>query len=113
VHSKVSIFDDREAIVSSANLNGRSLRWDTEAGLHLTRAAHVTDLRNRIFAHWMPDLGVAPEAGVAPFFAAWKRAVEDDMARPPEQRSTRLLPYDETTARRFGENVALVPNEIV
>ncbi len=32
VHAKVSIFDRSAAIVSSANLNGRSLRWDTEAG---------------------------------------------------------------------------------
>ena len=50
----VSIFDEASAIVSSANLNGRSLKWDTEAGVYLYRRAEVADLRRRVMAHWLP-----------------------------------------------------------
>jgi phospholipase D1/2 len=55
LHSKVSIFDDSAAIVSSANLNGRSLRWDTELGVALERTEEVAELRRRCFAHWLPE----------------------------------------------------------
>ena len=33
LHAKASVFNNELAVVSSANLNGRSMRWDTEAGL--------------------------------------------------------------------------------
>ena len=49
----VSIFDGAAAIVSSANLNGRSLRWDTEAGVLLTDPDTVASLRQRLMAHWL------------------------------------------------------------
>ena len=51
IHAKVSIFDDARAIVSSANLNGRSLRWDTEAGVAIQRPVVIHDLRLRLMAH--------------------------------------------------------------
>jgi phosphatidylserine/phosphatidylglycerophosphate/cardiolipin synthase-like enzyme len=54
VHAKVSIFDDTAAIVSSANLNGRSFKWDTEAGLYLSNPVDVAELRHRAMAHWLP-----------------------------------------------------------
>lgn len=112
VHSKVSIFDNTEAIVSSANLNGRSFRWDTEAGIHLTRRDHVTQFRERIMGHWMPSLE-ASSSSFADIFEAWRSTVSADANRAPEDRIGRLLPYDLGAAEELGKPVPYVPNELV
>ncbi len=112
VHSKVSIFDNATAIVSSANLNGRSLRWDTEAGIQLTSAHHVKALRERMFAHWFPDHDTS-NAILAQSFDSFAATVMDDAARRPEHRQSRLLPYDLDAAESLAKPVPYVPNELV
>ncbi len=113
VHSKVSIFDDREAILSSANLNGRSLRWDTEAGLHLTRSEHVRALKDHVLSHWMPPDAIGGTKTDEAVFLTWKRIIEQDAKRAPEDRVARLVPYSEDAAREMGESTPYVPNELV
>ena len=63
VHSKCSIFDDLVLRVGSANLNNRSLGFDSECELGLeahsiAARAGVERLRDRLVGHF---LGVAPE----------------------------------------------------
>lgn len=113
VHSKLSIFGAREAILSSANLNGRSMRWDTEAGLHLTDPAHVAHLWDRVRGHWLG--GDAPAwTGDAPAFVAAVRAMLDDnAARPAGQRAQLLLPYDRAWEDRLASPLFGVPDEMV
>jgi phosphatidylserine/phosphatidylglycerophosphate/cardiolipin synthase-like enzyme len=113
VHAKVSIFDDSAAIVSSANLNGRSLRWDTEAGVYLTNENDVVDLRHRVMAHWLPqDSG--SEAFEAPTaVSAWARVAWQNAAKPPAQRKGFLLPHDFAAAEAFGRNLPVLPPEFV
>lgn len=113
IHAKVSIFDESAAIVSSANLNGRSLYWDTEIGVELTHPNVVADLRERAFRHWLPaDAG--PE-----FFAsrtavaAWRNLAFENRATMPEARRGFVLPYDPAPAERFGRDLPGVPNEMV
>lgn len=113
VHSKVSIFDRSEAIVSSANLNGRSMKWDTEAGLHLTKDAHVSQLRTRILNHWVPSASPDAEDQSDALFHRWRDTVLADGSRSPSERVSNLLPYDHDAAREIGEAVPLVPNELV
>lgn len=113
IHAKVSIFDDLRAIVSSANLNGRSLRWDTEAGLVLTAPPHVAQLRQRLMAHWLP-----PDAGKDYFdpdraLHAWAALAARNAKLPPERRRGFLLPYDLRTAENFGRAAPLLPDELV
>ncbi|NJM82532.1 MAG: phospholipase [Tabrizicola sp.] len=113
IHAKVSIFDDNLAVVSSANLNGRSLRWDTEAGLVLTRQEAVLDLRHRLMAHWLPE-----DAGTD-FFApgramhAWRNLAARNARLPPDARRGFILPYDLKSAQDFGRAFPLVPDEMV
>ncbi|WP_306152525.1 phospholipase D-like domain-containing protein [Roseovarius sp. MMSF_3281] len=113
VHSKVSIFDDFGAIVSSANLNGRSMRWDTEAGLYLDQAAHVEEVRRRAMGHWLPrDAGpayLAPDTA----FANWRRLVETNSALPPAQRRGFLVRYDSDVARAVATPLPGMPEEVV
>ena len=113
IHAKVSIFDDLTAIVSSANLNGRSLRWDTEAGMVLARPATVRALRHRLMAHWLPEgAGMDffdPDRAVQ----AWWALAARNARLPPEKRRGFLLPYDLKSAEDFGRAFPLVPEEMV
>ena len=112
VHAKISVFD-HVALVSSANLNGRSMRWDTEAGVALHDPAVVSDLRNRAMAHWLPDGADArffsPETAVE----AWRGLALSNAARAPEARQGFILPYDLRAAEKFGTPVPFLPPEMV
>ncbi len=113
VHSKVSIFDCDRAIVSSANLNGRSLQWDTEAGVMLSDKDQVSNLRERIFHHWLgKDAG--PE-----FFAAdsavalWAERAQRNAEVAPDKRRGFLVPYDVRPAEKFGRRLPGIPHAMV
>lgn len=113
LHAKVSIFDDTAAIVSSANLNGRSFRWDTEAGVTLTDPGDVALLRDRCLSHWLD--GPVPDAFRDPStaIAAWTDHARANAGRPPEDRDGYILPYSSAPARRFGRNLPGIPEEMV
>ncbi|ARE42349.1 Phosphatidylserine/phosphatidylglycerophosphate (plasmid) [Rhodovulum sp. P5] len=112
VHSKVSIFDDARAFISSANLNGRSLRWDTETAVDVTRPAQVAHVRARVMGHWLP--AGAPEAALAPdtAFAYWKTLSDRNTQAAPEDREGLIVHYDPAPARRMATPVP-VPDEMV
>ncbi|CUH38033.1 cardiolipin synthetase [Jannaschia seosinensis] len=113
VHAKVSIFDDRQALVSSANLNGRSFKWDTEAGVKLERAEDVRHLRHRCMSHWLggdvPDVFDDPARAVA----AWRDRARANARRDPAARHGFILPYSAAPARRFGRHLPGIPEEMV
>lgn len=113
VHSKVSVFDDRTAIVSSANLNGRSLKWDTEAGVQISDLPSVAALRHRLMAHWLPpDAGpefFAPDQAVA----HWRALARANARAAPEDRRGFIVPYDMRAPARDGRAVPLLPEELV
>jgi phospholipase D1/2 len=113
LHSKVSIFDDIGAIVSSGNLNGRSLRWDTEAGIILDRKCDVLELRRRVMSHWLPgDAGneyLQPESAVE----KWRKLAQNNARVSPEARRGFLLPYDFKAPEGLAQSVPGIPEEMV
>lgn len=113
VHAKVSIFDDRAAIASSANLNGRSMNWDTEAGLEMTDPGLVRHFKTRCIRHWLPDETVAPYLEGRAAAQAWRDRAERAADRPPDARRSFIVPYALGPARRFGRNLPGVPEELV
>ena len=113
VHSKVSIFDDFGAILSSANLNGRSMRWDSEAGLYLDQPAHVEELRRRVMGHWLPPQSDAAYLDPQIAFGHWQRLVESNSALPPSKRQGFLVRYDSDVARDVAAPVPGLPDEVV
>ncbi len=113
IHAKVSTFDDRAAIVSSANLNGRSLKWDTEAGVFLNRADEVRDLRLRIMSHWLPDGASDMYFETTKAVEAWRALAIRNARRAPHEREGFVLPYDLKTAEEFGQALPGVPEEMV
>lgn len=113
LHAKVSIFDESEAIVSSANLNGRSLRWDTEAGVRLTDPAEVGLLRRRCFDHWLGADADPACYDSAKAVQAWRARARLNVRLLPEARKGFILPYSAKPARRFGRNFPGIPEEMV
>ena len=114
VHSKVSIFDEFGAIVSSANLNGRSLRWDTETGLWFDRPDHIELVRRRVMGNWLPSSGAGDEfLDPSTAFDHWKRLVDENTDLPPEKRRGFLVHYDSDAAREIALPVPGMPEEIV
>ncbi len=107
VHSKVLIADGKAAMVGSANLNDRSLRWDTEASALWREAPPVAALLDRLAESW---LGPAP--GPADRVATWREAAEANRAAPPDLRQGFLLPHDERRARRFAKRYLFLPDEL-
>ncbi len=113
IHSKVSIADDNLAMVTSANLNGRSMRWDTEAGLHIDDADTVTHIRRRLFDHWLGAGAPTALYDLETAVQAWRDRAAHNARAKPEDRLGFILPYDVRPARRFGRKVPLAPEEIV
>ncbi|WP_245875424.1 phospholipase D-like domain-containing protein [Tabrizicola aquatica] len=113
IHAKVSIFDDQRAIVSSANLNGRSLRWDTEAGLVIEKPEAVVELRRRLMEHWLPKGAGADFYDPDRALMAWWRLAVRNAKLPPDRRRGFILPYDQKSAEAFGRAFPLVPDEMV
>ena len=110
VHSKVSIFDRDTAIVSSANLNGRSMKWDAEAGLVITRKAQVEALSQKIFRYWLAQEADGPPAKV---FAQWTQRALQNASLPPSERQGFIVPYDMKPNRQAGTALPGAPEEMV
>jgi phospholipase D1/2 len=113
VHAKVSVVDAHTALVSSANLNGRSHHWDTEAGVALRDPAQVALLRDRLMAHWLPDDAGPDFYDPAHAPIAWRRLAEDNREKPPHARQGFLLPYPRGVPRRFGRPVPFLPQNLM
>ena len=114
IHSKVSVFDDTCAIISSANINGRSMRWDTELGFAVTDPAQVAHVRSRVMAPWLPDTDHGPF--VRPTLDSvevWRSLAVQNAATSPRSRQGFLLPYDLDVAESFGTPLPGVPGEMV
>lgn len=113
LHAKVSIFDETDAIISSANLNGRSMRWDTETGVHLDAPETVTALKQRCFDHWLPKGAATEYYALDTAVSAWRKLAVRNAKMQPEQRAGFVLPFPIPPARRFGRNLPVVPEELV
>jgi len=113
VHSKVSVFDEDAAIVSSANLNGRSMRWDTEAGLELRDPGQVAALRRRVMGHWLPADFQAEDLAADTAFARWKALADRNSRVQPGERRGFLVHYDSAPARELAMPVPGLPEEMV
>lgn len=113
VHAKVSIFDDTAAIVSSANLNGRSLNWDSEAGIVLDHPEDVAQVTRRVLGHWLPedaaDIFFVPQSAQQ----AWAEWATQNQDRAPQDHRGFIVPYALPPARKFGRHIFGVPEPMV
>ncbi|APX91051.1 hypothetical protein BV394_08120 [Brevirhabdus pacifica] len=113
VHTKVSVFDDRAAIVSSANLNGRSFYWDTEVGVRLTAPHEVAEVKRKVMSAWLPDDADEKFFKGSGAVQAWRVLANENLVRRPGGRQGFILPYADRPARLFGRALPGVPEEMV
>jgi phospholipase D1/2 len=113
VHAKVSVFDDARAIVSSANLNGRSMLWDTEAGVEMDRASDVHGLRKRVFTHWQDKDTEQEFFDLDTAAGCWRARAQENAVCEPEARRGFLVPHDVRPARAFGRWYPGLPHALV
>lgn len=107
VHSKVMIADEKAAMVGSANMNGRSLRWDTEVSALWRDPASASAFLARLGESWL-----GPARGPANRLATWRAAAEENAAKAPDMRDGFLLPHDAARARRFGKLAFFLPDDL-
>ncbi|MEL7211352.1 MAG: phospholipase D-like domain-containing protein [Pseudomonadota bacterium] len=112
LHAKVSLFDDHTGIVSSANLNGRSFRWDTEVGVQTETMQEVAQLKTRCFEHWLHrDAG--PEFYDSKSACdAWAARAAQNAQLAPEDRKGFILPYRVGPVREEAQALPGVPSEM-
>ena len=113
LHAKVAVFDDSHAIVCSANLNGRSLSWDTETGIATRTAAEAALVKSRCFTQWLGKDADPACFDASTACAAWAAQAAQNAKLPPEKRQGFILPYDVEAAKAFGFAVPGVPAEMV
>jgi len=104
VHSKTSIFDDRIVRVGSANLNNRSVGFDTEIELAVEcegeeARGQATALLNRLVGHFIGYTGDA---------VAKARAERGGLVHAIDalNREGRLMPVDPSRSHPFAELIA-------
>lgn len=114
LHAKMATFDDALGIVGSANMNGRSLRWDTELAWCTTDADEVRGIRHRCMAGILGPGAWDPEHD-RPHHPAeiWQRRAVADARSKPEDRTSHVVPYMNRPATRFGRDLGPVPDEMV
>ena len=112
VHSKLLIADDARALVSSANINGRSFGWDSELGLLWEDTESVGLLRRRL---WGQLLELKPEdvPAAGEGLKLWRARAEANIEMPPEEREGFVLPYRLARVRRRGRPSWFVPDDLV
>lgn len=108
VHSKVIIQDNDAAIVSSANLNGRSLRWDTEAGVMIEEPDAVMTLAAACYAKWHGS-----DVQHIRYAQAWLAQAYAERRKSPDERTSPLLPHDFKPAEDDALKVPGMPEEAV
>ena len=111
VHAKVMTVDDHTAIVGSANINGRSMQWDTELCVLVRSPEFVRDLKERLFdAHLgRPDL--ASETDGFRVARTWRSLAE---ARAVDLKATGgAVPFPEREMHRFSKRSLFIPENMV
>jgi phospholipase D1/2 len=110
VHSKLILADDDFALLSSANINGRSFRWDTELGFLWHEPGAIGAFRREA---WELLLGRPIDFPVSQALHEWREQAVANAALPPERRTGFIVPHQITRARAFARPSWFVPDDLV
>ncbi|WP_342749714.1 phospholipase D family protein [Roseovarius confluentis] len=113
VHNKILVQDDSFAMVGSANLNGRSLYWDTEAAVRITDPGRIQTLRDRLMSHWWFEDLPAEARAHDTMFPWWSRKIAENSVMNPENRHGFLVRHDSAQLRDTWLNLPGVTENIV
>lgn len=115
IHSKVIVADDKAAIVSSANLNGRSLEWDYEAGVYARDPAFAEELRSRLWRNHLVEHAaqITPDMGASDLMALWRQAANEREAKAQDTARVGIVAYPIERTKRFSKRHLLIPQQMV
>ncbi|WP_299629241.1 phospholipase D-like domain-containing protein [uncultured Tateyamaria sp.] len=113
VHNKVLVQDRDFALVGSANLNGRSLRWDTEAGVALTDTGRIDTLRYALHRHWWRKDLSGDWTNPARMQALWQAQIARNDVCLPEARAGFLISHDVEVHATHSQALPLVTDDMV
>lgn len=108
-HAKVMIADRRRALVGSANLNGRSLKMDTEAALDWRDDPRISALQDRLFAEHLGAAVRSADAKEVSPLELWRRTAFANLDCDPKERNGFAVPYKLGAARRFARFQRFIP----
>ena len=111
VHAKVMTVDDHTAIVGSANLNGRSMQWDTELCVRVRSRAFVADLKRRLWSSHIDRPDLADETDGLRVARSWRSAAEARAADPGATGGA--VPFPEREMHRFSKRSLFIPENMV
>jgi len=114
VHAKVAIADGQCAIVSSANLNNRSLRWDTELGVVWEDSQQVRKFQDRLWSVHLRDAfdgEVDPTSDAA--LGMWRRAAGNHCGNAHGRADPLITHYPIATARAFARRWRFIPENLL
>ncbi|MFP7673864.1 phospholipase D family protein [Marivita sp. S0852] len=113
VHNKVLIADDDFVLIGSANLNGRSLRWDTEVAISTDTPARVAHARQKLFQHWWFDALPAEAMNVVQQRQWWHDQIARNGVARPENRTGFLVPHDPANHADMAQPLPGVTEDLV
>ncbi|MGB7432370.1 MAG: phospholipase D family protein [Ahrensia sp.] len=115
IHSKVIIADQSAAIVSSANLNGRSMEWDYEAGIYARDGGFADELRQRL---WRNHLGedaakLSTDLDAPAWFHLWRQSAQERETKAQNTARVGIVPFPIERTRRFSKRHLFYPQQMV
>ena len=113
VHNKVLVVDDQVGLVRSANLNGRSMHWDTEIAVRLDAPDRVAALRAALARHWWHDALPDEANTLETAHEWWNREIAKNGVRRPENRLGFLVPHDPDAKSELAVNLPGVTEDLV
>jgi len=109
IHSKLLIGDDRNCLLSSANINDRSFDWDSELGfIWQEDGPAIGDFKRRLWSQLF--------AGPLPpgmNLEGWRDIARRNGESEPEARQGFVVPYQLGRARRFSRPYFFIPDDLV
>ena len=109
IHAKLLCADDRLCLLSSANINGRSLEWDTELGFLWSEGGErIADFKRKL---WGQLFGGSLPEGMS--LAGWRALADANRVAEPRDRTGFVVPYQIVRARRFARPYWFIPDDLV
>lgn len=112
VHSKLLIADDAGCLVSSANINGRSFKWDTEFGMLWQDEPTIRRFRQRLW-QLLLDLPGPADFPLEQALERWREIALGNVRVDPSERQGFVIPHQIGRTRRFGRSFWFVPDDLV
>lgn len=88
IHSKLTIADDTQILVGSANYSYRSMQYDSEAALEVDDPGVAESLRADIYEEFF---GAQPTGSIGQQFARWHQQAQQNRARLAQNPQAPLL----------------------